>query len=53
MFQWTLRQTTKQIGRNTVAIGIAARLHYLLISVKLIALEKLAFSYTQNPKAVC
>ena len=41
------------MGRNTFAMSIAARLHYLLITVKLIALEKVAFSDTQNPKAVC
>ena len=41
------------MGRNTVAISIAARLHYLLITVKLIALKKVAFSDTQNSKAVC
>ena len=41
------------MGRNTVAIWIAARLHYLLITVKLIALERVCFSDTQNPKAVC
>ena len=32
---------------------MAARLHYLLITVKVIALEKVSFSDTQNPKAVC
>ena len=41
------------MGQNTVAILIAACLHYLLITVKLIALEKVSFSDTQNPKAVC
>ena len=40
------------MGRNTVAIRIAARLHYLLITVKLIALGKVSFSDTQNPKAL-
>ena len=40
------------MGQNTVAIWIAAHLHYLLITVKLIALEKVSFSDTQNPKAV-
>ena len=39
--------------RNTVGIWIAARLHYLLIIVKLTALETLFFSDTQNPKPVC
>ena len=41
------------MGRNTVAIGIAARLHYLLITVKLIPLERVFFSDTQNPKILC
>ena len=31
---------------------MAALLQYLLISVKVVALEKLSFSDTQNPKAV-
>ena len=41
------------MGRNTVAIGIAEPLEYLLITVKLIALEKVCFSDTQNPQAFC
>ena len=41
------------MGRNTVAIGIAETLEYLLITVKLIALEKVSFSDPQNPKAFC
>ena len=44
MFQRTLRQTTRKMGRNTLAILIAARLYYLLFTVKLIALEKVSFS---------
>ena len=40
------------MGRNTVPILIAARLYYLLITVKVIALEKVSFSDTQNRKAV-
>ena len=40
------------MGQHTVAISIAARLHYLLITVKLIAIEKVSFSDTQIPKAV-
>ena len=34
-------------------IWIAEPSEYLLITVKLIALEKVCFSDTQNPKAVC
>ena len=41
------------MGQHTVAILIAAHLHYLLITVKVIALEKVSFSDTQNLKAVC
>ena len=39
--------------QKTVAISIAAPLQYLLITVKVVALEKGSFSDTQNPKAVC
>ena len=52
MFQRTLTQTTKQMGRNTVAILIAAPLEYSLITVKVDALEKFSFSDKQNPKTV-
>ena len=41
------------MGQHTVAIRMAVPLQYLLITVKLIALEKVSFSDTQNPKAVC
>ena len=40
------------MARNTVPILKAARLHYLLITLKLFALEKVSFSDIQNPKAV-
>ena len=39
--------------QHTVAIGMAALLQYLLITLKLTALEKASFSDTQNPKALC
>ena len=39
------------MGRNTVAIWIAAPLQYLLITVKVVALEKVCFSDTENPNA--
>ena len=39
--------------QDTVAITMAAYLQYLLITMKLIALEKISFSDTQNPKTVC
>ena len=40
------------MARNTVAIWMAAHLHYLLITVNVVALEKVSFSDTQNDKAV-
>ena len=49
----TLRQATKEMGQNTVAIWMEAPLQYLLITVKVVALEKFSFSDTQNPKALC
>ena len=39
--------------RETVAISMAEPLQYLLITVKVVALQKVSFSDTQNPKAVC
>ena len=53
VFQRTLRKTVRQMGRNAVAILIAACFHYLLINVKLIALKRVFFSDTRNPKALC
>ena len=41
------------MGRKTVAVWMALPLQYLLITVKVVALEKVSFSDTQNPKAVC
>ena len=40
------------MGRNTVAIWMAGTLQDLLITVKVVALEKVSFSNKQNPKAV-
>ena len=53
MFQSTLRETTRQTCRNTVAILMTAALQYLLINVKVVALEKVSSRDTQNAKAVC
>ena len=53
MFHRTLGQATEQMGQHTVPIWMAAHLHYLLITVKIIALEKFSFSDTENPKSVC
>ena len=41
------------MGPKTIAILMAEPLQYLLITVKILALEKVSFSDTQNPKAVC
>ena len=38
---------------NIFAIGMAEPLQYLLIIVKVVALEKVSCSDTQNPKAIC
>ena len=40
------------MGENTVLIRMAAPLQYLLITVKVLVLEEVFFSYTQNPNAV-
>ena len=40
------------MGQHTVAILMAVLLQYLLITLKVVALEKVSFSDTQNPKAV-
>ena len=53
MFQRTLRERTLEIGRNTVAVSIAAPLQNLIITVKVVALQKVPFSDTENPKAIC
>ena len=41
------------MGRNNVAIWMAKHLRYLLITVKVVSLEKVSFSDTPNSKAVC
>ena len=53
MFERTLRQTTWQMGRNFAAVWMAAPLKYLLITLKVVGLEKVAFSNRQIPKSVC
>ena len=40
------------MGRIFVAISMAAPLKYLLVALKLVALEKVSFSNTQIPKTV-
>ena len=52
MFQRTLRDLTWQMSRNFVAIWMAALLKVLLITLKVVALEKVSFSNTQIPKTV-
>ena len=39
--------------RNTVAISMAAPLQYLVVTVNVVALEKVSFSDTLNPKSAC
>ena len=41
------------MDQHTVAILMPAALQYLLITVKLVVLEKFSFSDPQNPKSVC
>ena len=41
------------MGQHTVAIFMAEPSQYQLNTVKVAALEKVSFSDTQNPKAVC
>ena len=41
------------MGRKTIAISMVEPLQYLLITVKVVPLEKVSFSDTQNPKALC
>ena len=53
VFQRTLRQKRRQMGVNTVTIWMAEPLQYLLITGKVVTLEKVSFSDTQNPKSVC
>ena len=49
----TLTQKETQMRQHTVEIWMAEPLQYLLITVKVVALEKVSFSDTQIPKAVC
>ena len=40
------------MGPKTVAISMLEPLQYLLITVKVVSLEKVSFSDTQNPNVV-
>ena len=53
VFQRTLGQTTGQMGQHAVATSMAAKVHYLLVTVKAVASEKVSFSDKYNPKSVC
>ena len=53
VFQRTLRQTTWQMGGNSLAIWTTAPLLYLLITVKEITLEEDSFRYIEIRKTVC
>ena len=50
--RYGIRQTTRQMGRNTVAILIAVPLQYLLMTVKVVAMGKISFTDTQNHNTV-
>ena len=41
------------MGQHTEEILMPAALQYLLITVKLLAFQKVSFSDTINPKALC
>ena len=41
------------MGQHTVAIWMAEPLQYLLMTVKVVALQKVSFSDRQNPKTAC
>ena len=41
------------MGRNNVPVIMTERLEKSSITVKVVALEKVSFSDTQNPKTVC
>ena len=41
------------MGRKTVAISMVEPLKYLLITVKVVPLEKVSFSDTKNPMSIC
>ena len=49
----TLRQKDPQMAQHTVAIWMAAHLQDLLVTVKVVVLQKVSFSDKQNSKAVC
>ena len=49
----TLRQKTAQMAQHTVEIWMAEPLQNLLMTVKVVPLEKVSFSDTQIPKGVC
>ena len=52
-FQRTLRKGTWQMRWNSVPIGMAAPLQYLLNILKVVALGKVCFSNTQKRKTSC
>ena len=41
------------MGQHNFAILMAAPLQYFLITVNVVALEKVSFSDIQNPKTLC
>ena len=52
-FRGPLDRTQDKWVETPLAIWMTAPLKYLLITLKVVALEKVSFSDTQNSKAVC
>ena len=52
-FRGPLDRQQRKWVENTVALWMAEPLQYFLITVKVVALEKVCFSDKQNPKALC
>ena len=52
-FRGPLGRQLGKWGRNILVIWMTAPLQYLLIIAKVVALEKVSFSNTENPKTVC
>ena len=52
VFQRTLRQTTRRMAQDTVAVLMAVPLQYQLNTVKVVAFEKVSFSDTHNAKTI-
>ena len=53
LFQRSIRKTTRQMGRQSLAIWWTTPLQKLLNTVEVEALEAVSLSDTQNPNTVC